>query len=58
MIFNLQMRRSDRIGVALTLSTGVLAGVTGVMKAYQAHLLSDLSKPENSKPLNSRGYKP
>lgn len=49
MIFNLQMKRSERIGVALTLSTGVLAGVTGVMKAYQAELLADLTSPQDSK---------
>lgn len=49
MIFNLQMKKSERIGVALALSMGVLAGVTGIMKAYQNSLLSDVSNPENGR---------
>ncbi|KAH8177158.1 hypothetical protein LIA77_02240 [Sarocladium implicatum] len=47
MIFNLQMERSERVAVAISLSMGILAGVTGVLKAYQADLLDDFSKPQN-----------
>lgn len=45
MIFNLQMKRSERIGVALALSMGVLAGITGVMKAYTGYGLLDVFNP-------------
>lgn len=48
MIFNLQMKKSERIAVAISLSMGIVAGVTGILKAYQADLLDDFSKPQNS----------
>ncbi|KAM0277138.1 hypothetical protein ACHAQH_006032 [Verticillium albo-atrum] len=45
MIFNLQMKRSERLGIALALSMGVVAGITGVMKAYQGYKLIDARNP-------------
>ncbi|KZL71530.1 integral membrane protein [Colletotrichum tofieldiae] len=46
MIFNLQMKRSERISVALALSMGVLAGVTGIMKAVQGYVLINVRSPD------------
>lgn len=46
MIFSLQMKRSERIGIALALSMGILAGVTGVMKAYHGYILIDVRSPD------------
>ncbi|KAF5021263.1 hypothetical protein F66182_6661 [Fusarium sp. NRRL 66182] len=46
MIFNLQMKQSDRIGVAVALSMGVLAGIMGVMKAVQGTKLTDVMNPD------------
>lgn len=45
MIFNLQIKRNERIGIALALSMGVLAGITGVMKAVQGYMLIDVRSP-------------
>ncbi|KAL2757271.1 hypothetical protein ACRALDRAFT_1067902 [Sodiomyces alcalophilus JCM 7366] len=45
MIFNLQMKRSERISVAIALSMGVLAGVTGIMKAITGYMLMDVRNP-------------
>lgn len=45
MIFNLQMKQSERMSVALALSMGVLAGVTGIMKAYYGYELLDVTNP-------------
>ncbi|TDZ34401.1 hypothetical protein C8035_v009375 [Colletotrichum spinosum] len=47
MIFNLQMKQSERIGIAVALSMGVLAGVTGIMKAAQGYKLMDVRSPDN-----------
>ncbi|TDZ61815.1 hypothetical protein CTRI78_v004060 [Colletotrichum trifolii] len=47
MIFNLQMKKSERIGIAVALSMGVFAGVTGIMKAVQGYKLMDVRSPEN-----------
>ncbi|TID01702.1 hypothetical protein CH35J_004721 [Colletotrichum higginsianum] len=46
MIFNLQMKRSERISIAVALSMGVLAGVTGIMKAVQGRMLIDVRSPD------------
>lgn len=46
MIFNLQIKRNERIGIALALSMGVLAGITGVMKAVQGYMLIDVRSPD------------
>ncbi|GJC86163.1 hypothetical protein ColLi_09001 [Colletotrichum liriopes] len=46
MIFNLQMKQSERISVALALSMGVLAGVTGIMKAVQGYMLINVRSPD------------
>lgn len=46
MIFNLQMKRSERISVAIALSMGVLAGVTGIMKAVTGYMLMDVRNPD------------
>lgn len=51
MIFNLQMKRSERISIALALSMGVVAGVTGVMKAYQGYLLLGVRNPDCKWPI-------
>ncbi|TQN65309.1 Satratoxin biosynthesis SC1 cluster protein 4, partial [Colletotrichum shisoi] len=45
MIFNLQMKKSERISIAVALSMGVLAGVTGIMKAVYGHELTDVASP-------------
>ncbi|KAM5362800.1 hypothetical protein ACJZ2D_012332 [Fusarium nematophilum] len=46
MIFNLQMKQAERISIALALSMGVLAGITGVMKAVQGYMLIDVRSPD------------
>ncbi|KAF9875396.1 hypothetical protein CkaCkLH20_07216 [Colletotrichum karsti] len=46
MIFNLKMKRSERLSVALALSMGVLAGVTGIMKAVQGYKLLSVRSPD------------
>ncbi|KAG7071387.1 Integral membrane protein [Colletotrichum scovillei] len=46
MIFNLQMKQSERISVAVALSMGILAGVTGVMKAVQGYMLINVRSPD------------
>ncbi|KAM0328130.1 hypothetical protein ACHAQA_005535 [Verticillium albo-atrum] len=46
MIFNLQMKRSERLGIAIALSMGVIAGITGVMKAYTGYKLIDVRNPD------------
>lgn len=46
MIFNLQMKQSERISVAVALSMGVLAGVTGIMKAVQGYMLINVRSPD------------
>ncbi|KAM9876381.1 hypothetical protein VDGL01_09511 [Verticillium dahliae] len=51
MIFNLQMKRSERLGIALALSMGVIAGFTGVMKAYYGFKLLQVSHPDCTWPL-------
>ncbi|KAH8660130.1 hypothetical protein BX600DRAFT_467283 [Xylariales sp. PMI_506] len=45
MIFNLKMKRSERVGVAVALSMGILAGITGIMKAVEGYLLLDITDP-------------
>ncbi|OLN83296.1 hypothetical protein CCHL11_03165 [Colletotrichum chlorophyti] len=45
MIFNLQMKQSERISIALALSMGFLAGVMGIMKAVQGYMLLDVRSP-------------
>ncbi|KAF4981519.1 hypothetical protein FZEAL_2704 [Fusarium zealandicum] len=42
MVFNLQMNRTERISVAIALSMGFFAGITGIMKAYQAYVILDV----------------
>lgn len=46
MIFNLQMKQSERISEAVALSMGILAGVTGVMKAVQGYMLINVRSPD------------
>ncbi|KAF6824058.1 hypothetical protein CPLU01_11054 [Colletotrichum plurivorum] len=46
MIFNLKMKRSERLSVAVALSMGVLAGVTGIMKAVEGYMLIDVRSPD------------
>ncbi|KAL0932299.1 uncharacterized protein CTRU02_213252 [Colletotrichum truncatum] len=46
MIFNLKMKRLERISVALALSMGVFAGVTGIMKAVQGYKLLQVRSPD------------
>ncbi|KAG7117229.1 hypothetical protein HYQ44_006856 [Verticillium longisporum] len=45
MTFNLQMKRSERLGIDLALSMGVIAGITGVMKAYYGSKLLQVRHP-------------
>lgn len=46
MIFNLQMKKSDRYGLAIALSMGSLAGIVGILKAVWAHKLMDARDPQ------------
>ncbi|KAJ4266069.1 hypothetical protein NW762_004043 [Fusarium torreyae] len=46
MVFNLQMKKSERLSVAVALSMGILAGITGIFKAVQANKLLDVRSPD------------
>ncbi|KAF4828196.1 hypothetical protein CGCTS75_v007571 [Colletotrichum tropicale] len=45
-VMGLQMRKHEKIGVAIAMSMGVLAGVMGVMKAVQSIIMLDTSAPD------------
>ncbi|KAF5025654.1 hypothetical protein F66182_2260 [Fusarium sp. NRRL 66182] len=46
MVFNLQMKKTERLSVAVALSMGVLAGITGIFKAIQASKLLQVRSPD------------
>ncbi|KAK1658345.1 hypothetical protein BDP55DRAFT_565433 [Colletotrichum godetiae] len=46
MIFNLQIKQSERICLVMALSMGILAGVTGVMKAVHGYVLINVRSPD------------
>ncbi|KAF9877419.1 hypothetical protein CkaCkLH20_05119 [Colletotrichum karsti] len=45
-VLGLQMKKHEKIGVAVAMSMGVLAGVMGVMKAVQSIVMLDTSAPD------------
>lgn len=60
MIFNLQMKQSERLSIALALSMGVVAGITGIMKAYYGYKLLDVRSTHctHSNPSSPRSRDP
>ncbi|KAH8660334.1 hypothetical protein BX600DRAFT_551752 [Xylariales sp. PMI_506] len=44
-IMSLQMKKSERISVAIAMSVGIVAGITGIMKSIQSFKTLDFTNP-------------